>query len=126
MKPIWIPVGVLSLLLTLSLVNGGVIDGFTGRWIDQVVQAEEAAAAGRWDEAEDLLSALYDDWSHKQTYLHIVEIHEALNQSETALQCALACIPEQDETEFRCETRELITQFRILAEMEQFNWKNIL
>jgi hypothetical protein len=55
-----------------------------------------------------------------------VETHDALNETENSLQRAMACAQLRDKEGFLCEVRTLRSQFRLLAEMEQVNIRNIL
>lgn len=126
MKSIYLPISVLALVVALSLWNGAAIGDYTEQWISGTERSENAAAEGDWDTALAELEAVYDHWNTKQTYLHIVEVHGELDAAEASFQRALACADTQDETEFRCEIRELLSQFRLLAEMEQVNIRNIL
>ena len=126
MKSIWLPISVLALMAALSFWNGAAIGGYTEQWISGTERSEDAAAAGDWETAKAELDAVYEHWNTKQTYLHIVEFHGELDAAEASFQRALACADTKDETEFRCEIRELRSQFRLLAEIEEINIRNIL
>ena len=126
MKRLWFPLTILALLTALALGNGAVVDGYVKTWISGTEQAEEAALAEDWETAQGALESVYRQWDQRQTFLHIVETHDALNETECSLQRAMACAQLQDKEEFLCEVRTLRSQFRLLAEMELVNIRNIL
>ena len=76
--------------------------------------------------AVEVLTESYADWSGRQTYLHIVTEHDAINDAEAMYRRALAFAATRESTEFRAELADLRDQLRLLAEMERFNIKNIL
>ena len=102
------------------------MDGYTKVWVSGAEQAEDAALAEDWDTAQEKLESVYRHWNQRQTFLHIVETHDALNETENSLQRAMACAQLRDKEGFLCEVRTLRSQFRLLAEMEQVNIRNIL
>ena len=121
MKRLWFPLTILALLTALALGNAALVDGYTKVWVSGAEQAEDAALAEDWDTAQEKLESVY-----RQTFLHIVETHDALNETENSLQRAMACAQLRDKEGFLCEVRTLRSQFRLLAEMEQVNIRNIL
>ena len=79
-----------------------------------------------WAEALDALWESYDDWSHSQTYLHIVSHHDAVDDAEAMYRRALAFAATRELTEFRAEISDLRDQLRLLAETERLDIKNVL
>ena len=82
--------------------------------------------AENWQDAADVLSESYTDWSGGQVYLHIVSEHDAVDDAEAMYRRAMAFAQEQESSEFRANTAELLTQLRLLDEMEEISIKNIL
>lgn len=76
------PIFVLAALLAFSLWNIRHMEGETDRWREQLQAADRLALSGEWAEALDALWESYDDWSHSQTYLHIVSHHDAVDDAE--------------------------------------------
>ena len=106
----------LALVLSLSLVlpvsaaeSGKAALGQTAR---------EAAAAA--------IRAGYAGWSERQTYLHIVTNHDAVDAAEAMYHRCLAFAESEEASELRAELAELQDQLRLLAEMEEFSLKNVL
>ena len=85
-----LPLCVLAALLAFSLWNIRHMDGETGRWRAQLQQADRLALSGAWCETLDALWESYDDWSHCQTYLHIVSHHDAVDDAEAMYRRAIA------------------------------------
>lgn len=126
MKAYLKPLSVLGVLLAFALWNGAVMTGHTDRWRSQVEQADALAQAGEWSQAVKVLADSYTDWSEKQTYLHIVTEHDAVDDAEAMYRRAMAFAATRESTEFRAELADLRDQLRLLAEMERFNVKNVL
>ena len=99
------PIFVLAALLAFSLWNIRHMEGETDRWREQLQAADRLALSGEWAEALDALWESYDDWSHSQTYLHIVSHHDAVDDAELS---------------------DLRDQLRLIAEMEALNIRNVL
>lgn len=126
MKAYCKPLAVLAAILAFALWNGAAMTRHTDRWRDQVQQADALAQAGEWSQAVEVLADSYTDWSGRQTYLHIVTEHDAINDAEAMYRRALAFAATRESTEFRAELADLRDQLRLLAEMERFSIKNVL
>ena len=72
MKHFFPPLAVLAAILALSLWNARVMERQTSRLRTQLLQSQRLAAAEDWQGAENTLSDSYEDWTGRQTYLHIV------------------------------------------------------
>ena len=116
MKAYCKPLAVLAAILAFALWNGAAMTRHTDRWRDQVQQADALAQAGEWNQAVEVLADSYTDWSGRQTYLHIVTEHDAINDAEAMYRRALAFAATRESTEFRAELADLRDQLRLLAE----------
>ena len=90
------PIFVLAALLAFSLWNIRHMEGETNRWREQLQGADQLALSGEWAEALDALWESYDDWSHSQTYLHIVSHHDAVDDAEAMYRRAMAFAETQE------------------------------
>mgnify|MGYP000550889037 CR=1 FL=1 len=72
------------------------------------------------------LRGSYDDWSHSQTYLHIVSHHDAVDDAEAMYRRAIAFGETEELSEFHAELSDLRDQLRLIAEMEALNIRNVL
>ena len=120
------PLAVLAATLAFALWNGAVMTGHTDRWRTQLEQADALAQAEEWSQAVEVLTDSYTDWSGKQTYLHIVTEHDAVDDAKAMYRRAMAFAATRELTEFRAELADLRDQLRLLAEMERFSVKNVL
>ncbi len=77
------------------------------RWRAQLQQADRLALSGAWCETLDALWESYDDWSHCQTYLHIVSHHDAVDDAEAMYRRAIAFAETEEITEFHAELSDL-------------------
>ena len=120
------PVLVLAALLAVSLWNIRRTDAETDRWRTQLQAADRLALSGEWAETLDALWESYDDWSHSQTYLHIVSHHDVVDDAEAMYRRAIAFAETEEITEFHAELSDLRDQLRLIAEMEALNIRNVL
>ena len=126
MKRFFPPLAVLAAILALSLWNARVMEGQTSHLRSQLLQVQKLAAAENWQGAEDALADSYADWTSRQTYLHIVTEHDAVDDAEAMYRRAMAFAAAREPSELRAELADLQDQLRLLAEMERFSIKNVL
>lgn len=120
------PIAVLAAILAFAVWNSRTMQADTDRWRAQLQQADTLAQAGDWSGAAAVLSDSYEDWSARQTYLHIVSEHDAVDDAEAMYHRSAAFAAAQEPSEFRAELSDLRDQLRLLAEMEHFSIRNIL
>ena len=125
-KSLAVPLAVLGVILALALWNSRCVTAETDRWREQLRQAELLSQAGEWERAAAALSDSYGDWSARQTYLHIVAEHDAIDGAESMYRRAMAFAATEELSEFRAELADLRDQLRLLAEMEEFSIGNVL
>ena len=120
------PIAVLCALLALSLWNSSHMERQTRRWRAQLQETDRLAQSECWAEALDSLWESYDDWTLRQTYLHSVSHHDAVDDAEAMYRRAMAFAETQEITEFRAELSDLMDQLRLISEMEALNIRNVL
>lgn len=125
-RTLLLPLCVLAALLTFSLWNVHHLAAETDRWRSQLQQADTLALSGEWAETLDALWESYDDWSHRQTYLHIVAHHDAVDDAEAMYRRAIAFAETEELTEFHAETADLRDQLRLILMRETLSLRNIL
>lgn len=76
--------------------------------------------------AREALGAVYASWDARQTYFHIMVEHAELDAAEALFAVSHSFAESEDGAEFRANTAELLTQLRLLDEMEEISIKNIL
>ena len=126
MRAILPPALLLCALVGFSLWNGSAISREMDTCSSAVEQARTAAMEGDWPAAESALRRGYDHWQSRQTYLHIVEPHNAVEEAEAMFRRAFAFAGLREDAEFQAETAGLLSQLRLLSEMEQLRIGNIL
>ena len=115
------PIAILAAILAFALWNGSHMADSTDRWRDQLQQVDALAQAEAWTEALDALAESYEDWSERQTYLHIVAKHDTVDDAEAMYRRAMAFAATRELTEFRAELSDLRDQLRLLADcIERF------
>jgi len=121
-----LPALVLAAVLAFALWNSAAMNRHVCRWQDQLQQVEALAQRGDWTGAESRLEDSYQDWTSRQTYLHIVTEHDAVDDAEAMYRRALAFAAAQEPSEFQAELSDLSDQLRLLAEMEALSIRNVL
>lgn len=127
MNRFWLSLSALLLLFGFALYNGYCLDRYTDDLIRLLTEAEVCAADGDWDAAYDKTEAALDRWFSRETYLHMVLQHsdtDAILLSFQEVRQLLAHPNTGDE--YAAANARLITQLRLLSEMEQLNWKNVM
>lgn len=123
---IFLPLGVLAGILAFCLWNAGTMEAHSLRWQAQLENAEALARAGNWPAALDALAESRQDWTWRQTYLHIVTGHGTVDDAESLYRRCLVIAAAREDTEFFTELSSLREQLRLLAEMERLSLRNIL
>ena len=125
-KSLAVPLAVLGVILAFALWNSRCVTAETDHWREQLRQADILAQAGEWERAAAALSDSYGDWAARQTYLHIVAEHDAIDGAESMYRGAMAFAATEELSEFRAELADLRDQLRLLAEMEEFSIGHVL
>lgn len=120
------PLLVLALLLGASLFNARSVSRNVEDWCAELEHSLALAQADDWDGARAALDTVYSSWSARQTYFHIMLEHAELDAAEALFAAARSFAQAEEGAEFRAETAELLTQLRLLREMEALSVKNIL
>lgn len=125
-KGLLLPAALLAAILTFCLWNSAAMTAHTARWRAQLEEADRLAQSGDWEAAAAAIRESRADWSQRQTYLHIVTSHDAVDGAEAMYHRALAFAESREESELRAELADLRDQLRLLAEMEEFSLGNVL
>ena len=125
-KDYLIPIAILAVIFGFALWNGITIQKNTARWSSQLQQAVQMISTENWDSINCTLQNSYNDWQNRQTYLHIVLEHDAIDDADAMYRRALAFTKAQEPKELRAELADLQDQLTLLTEMERLSLKNIL
>jgi hypothetical protein len=125
-KDYLVPITILAVIFGFALWNGITIQKNTARWSSQLQQAVQMISTENWDSINCTLQNSYNDWQNRQTYLHIVLEHDAINDADAMYRRALAFTKAQEPKELRAELANLQDQLTLLTEMERLSLKNIL
>lgn len=126
MRSFRIPIFILLLTLLLCLFAGSSVARYTNAWIRQLQSADDLVCREQWSNAEATLSGLYGRWTEQQGWLHMIIVHQELDETEALLQRCIALAQQQDDAGLRSDIAELRTQFTLLSEMQRLTLRNIL
>ena len=116
----------LALLFGGAMANARYVSKSVDGWCAGVEVSLAAAEAEDWEGAREALGAVYTSWDARQTYFHIMVEHAELDAAEALFAVSHSFAESKDGAEFRANTAELLTQLRLLNEMEEISIKNIL
>jgi len=125
-KGFLIPLAVLTAILAFCLWNGAAMGEDTARWRAQLEEADRLVQSGDWKGASAAIAESYAGWTSRQTYLHCVTGHDAVDEAEAMYLRALAFAEREEDSEIRAELAGLRAQLRRLAEMEELSLRNVL
>ena len=114
------------LLFGGAMANARYVSKSVVGWCAGVEASLAAAEAEDWEGAREALGAVYASWDARQTYFHIMVEHAELDAAEALFAVSHSFAESEDGAEFRANTAELLTQLRLLDEMEEISIKNIL
>lgn len=126
MRSFRIPIFILLLTLLLCLFAGSSVTRYTNAWTRQLQSADDLVCREQWSNAEAALSDLYGRWTEQQGWLHMIIVHQELDETEALLQRCIALAQQQDDAGLRSDIAELRTQFTLLSEMQRLTLRNIL
>ena len=126
MRAMRIPVFILLVLVVISMAHSVTMTRRCRDWLDTVDRADTAAAAGDWDEAEDLLQQLQEDWEPSRVWLRITISHTTLDDAKSLLEQAQLLSQLKEEVHLRATLAELGALLRQMDEGERLSWENIL
>lgn len=126
MKHFTLPLAVLVLLFSLSLINGRILRQNADLWIEDLERAQAASAQEDWEETAHLVETAYGHWLSRQTYLRAVCVQSDLNNAESLFRRCLILSRDKDTPEFHSNAAELIAQLHQLAQAEEGGIGNIL
>lgn len=103
MRSFRIPIFILLLTLLLCLFAGSSVARYTNAWIRQLQSADDLVCREQWSNAEAALSDLYGRWTEQQGWLHMIIVHQELDETEALLQRCIALAQQQDDTGLRSD-----------------------
>jgi hypothetical protein len=125
-KGLCVPAALLAAVLGFCLWNSAAMTAHTARWREQLEEAGRLAQSGDWKGTAAAIREGYADWTARQTYLHIVTNHDAVDGAEAMYHRALAFAESEEDSELQAELADLRDQLRLLSEMEEFSLRNLL
>lgn len=120
------PAALLAGILAFCLWNSAAVADCTARWRARLEQADRLVLQEDWEGAAAEIRAGYADWSSRQTYLHVVTNHDAVDGAEAMFHRCLAFAERREDGELRAELADLRERLRELAEMEELSLRNVL
>lgn len=126
MKRFWICVTILAVLFLAALGNGRYLDKLTEAMTQTLQSAQDSAEAGNWARGQALTEQARQIWADASCYLHIVLRHSETDEISSGFREVGQLLQWQEAAEYTSANARLMEEIRLLADMEQFNLKNLL
>lgn len=127
MKRLWITAGILILLCAAALVNVAFLNGMTEEITASLLQAQELAEGGDWEEAASLTIQADQQFRGQTFYLHITLRHSDIDEVEIAFQEVEQLLAHRERLgEYAAANARLVARLELLAESEHVTLRNIL
>lgn len=115
---LWMPLGVLTVILGLSFYNATTIYRYSEALQTQIEAVDEAAQVEDWALAQEHLAQSHSQWDAVTPYLAITSNHTTVDAIEGMYLRAMAFCQTQEPTEFRAELADLHHALQVLQNWE--------
>lgn len=126
MKQLWISIGIMIFMFAAALTNSWYLSQLTEQFTNTLTQAQEAAEKGDWTSAAALTDRVQEQWKQSESYLYVILRHDETDAVGAGLREVRQLLAWKEIPEYTAANARLVEDIRLLAEMEQFNLKNLL
>lgn len=126
MKRIWICLAILALVFGAALLNSWYLDSLTEQMARTLEQAQALAETEDWEGGQQLTGQALQQWEQASGYLYIVLRHSDSDEVAAGFREVQQLLEWKEEAEYTSANARLIEELRLLADMEQFNLRNLL
>ncbi len=126
MKRLYVPLGILVLILVGTLYNAHFLKQVTNDLSDLLNRAEARATALDWSAARKLTTQAETLWNDHSLYFHIVLRHSDTDDVEVQFQEVQGFLQAEDQEDYSAANSRLIALIALLYEGEQFILENVL
>lgn len=126
MRRLWISISVLTLVFAIALFNSWNLDRLTGDLTDILTEAQALAESEDWEGAQTLTSQAQKRWADSGGYLYIVLRHSDADEVQAGFREVDELLEWGEEAEYASANAKLVENIRLLSEMEEFTFRNLL
>ena len=126
MKRIWISLAILALVFGTALLNSWYLDSLTEGMARTLEEAQALAEAEDWEGGQQLTRQVVQQWEKASNYLYIVVRHSDSDEVAAGFREVQQLLEWKEEAEYTSANARLVEELRLLADMEQFNLRNLL
>lgn len=98
----------------------------TDSYINRLEYAQSLTEENHWQEASQITAEVFSHWESQTLPLYILLRHSDLDKILICFQSVSQYLAQEDEEPYLANNAQLIAQLRLLAEMEQLSFANIL
>ena len=126
MKALFIPVALLTIILSFSIFTSSYVRQCTQEWIFLLDQCEGFLREEQWERTENRLTSAYEGWQQHATTFHMILEHRDLEEAENLFSGAFAACRDRNSEDLTIFLHQLNSQLLFLAETQEADIKNIL
>ena len=126
MKHFWFGAGLLAVLLAVSLLLGGSLDGVHHSSAKDLEKAAEAARQEDWPLATALYLRAEKHWQRRRNLTAILARHDLIDQVDAGFAALEAYDRCKETASFAAACVQLARQLRSLHQPHSFHWWNLL
>lgn len=117
---------ILTLIIISCIATANWTENLTTGYIQKLEEAQSLTQENQWAEASELTQEVYDHWNSKSFPLYTLLRHGDLDKIQLCFQSVSQYLKQEDEEPYTANNAQLITQLKLLAEIEQLSWENVL
>lgn len=125
MKPLWVAVSLFFLLLLLLGLEARWLDSTTKPLAQDISQAQKAAQAQDWPQAEALMKQVQNQWKTKVPVLLLLKTHGDVHEISLLLDEAMALLSHRDQNDYTLVSLRLCHALEGLGDIERLCWGNL-
>lgn len=118
MRKGWIAVALLAALLALSGWHTWRLWELTDELTATLEQAEALAEDEEWERAENLTQQAREHWDRQDLHLHVTLDHAVVDEIDAGFSEVLEFLRCQESGEYSAANARLVTELKLLGEME--------
>ena len=126
MKACFIPLSALSAILLFSLLTGGYVQHSCTRWISELESISFPVDTEQWEQAEETVSSILQDWQKHENVYHMILEHQDLSDAKDLFLATMAALHAKDLAESQINLQLLIAQLQFINDTQRVSLKNLL
>ena len=126
MKRFWLGIGLLSLILSISLLSAWGMAALCSPIGQKLNAAAQAAQGADWEQALQHSAAARQRWEHQRKAIASFTLHDPLEEVDSLFEALDIFSQQRDATHFAEYCAQIASLTEAIAEAQSLGWWNIL